>query len=427
MEKIIKYNKTVLDNGVVIVSEENPVFYSSSIGIWLRCGSRHESANENGLSHFIEHMLFKGTKKRSAFDIAWQVDSIGGVLNAFTSRESTCYDIKVLSEHSQIAIEVLCDLFLNSLFEKSEIEKERQVIVQEIGMTLDTPDDYIHDLFYETFWGNNGLGRQVTGTMENVLSFKRDQIVDFFHSKYLPGKIVIAASGNISHDELVKDFSMNFKNLINSEINDTVEKINYEPKVSVMKKKLEQVHFSLGVPAVSCSSPDRYAAYLLNTLLGEGMSSRLFQEVREKRGLVYNIYSYISTYENEGLLGIYAAMGKDDLHEVIDITMKEIRKLKENPLKEEELRSAKEQMKSNLLLGLESSESRMHRLAINEISFGKEISISDSIEKIESVTVEDVLVMANNIFSDDKISVAILGDVNKRDFLKRWDEREVRI
>ncbi|MDH3976248.1 MAG: insulinase family protein [Deltaproteobacteria bacterium] len=427
MDKVIKYNKTVLDNGVVIVSEENPVFYSSSIGIWLKCGSRHEKAHENGLSHFIEHMLFKGTAKRSAFDIAWQVDSIGGVLNAFTTRESTCYDIKVLSEHSELAIDILSDLFLNSIFENSEIEKERQVILQEIGMTLDTPDDYIHDLFYESFWGDCGLGRLVTGRSENVLSFNRNGIVDFYKKMYSPGKIVIAASGNMEHDKLVNDFSKYFNSLNRPACDWDTENIDYLPKVNVVKKKLEQVHLSLGVPALSCTSPDRYTLYILNTVLGEGMSSRLFQEVREKRGLVYNIYSYVSTYEKEGLLGVYAAMSKNDLYEVIEISMEEIRKLKENPLTEEELRSAKAQMKSNLLLGLESSENRMHRLAVHEIIFKREISVEESIENIESVTAEEVRLMAEKLFSHEKISMALLGDLNKREFLKRWQEIKVKL
>lgn len=425
MDKIIKYNKTVLDNGVVIVSEENPVFYSSSIGIWVKSGSRHERENENGLSHFIEHMLFKGTKKRSAFDIAWQVDSIGGVLNAFTTRESTCYDIKVLSEHSELAIEILSDLFLNSIFDENEIEKERQVILQEIGMTLDTPDDYIHDLFYEDFWGDTGLGRQVTGYSENVLSFKSEQIIDYYRTKYYSSNIIIAASGNVKHNELVRQFSKFFYSLNDSERNEKAEKIAYVPKINVHRKKLEQVHLSFGFPSVSSASKKRYVAYLLNTILGEGMSSRLFQEVREKRGLVYNIYSYISTYENEGLLGVYAAMGKKDLYDVINISMEVIRKLKEIPLTDEELSSAKEQMKSNLLLGLENSESRMHRLASHEISFNREISVEESIENIDSVTSEDVMLMAGEIFSDDKVTMTILGDVSKKSFLDWWGKRSV--
>lgn len=427
MEKITRYHKTVLDNGIVIVSESNPAFHSSSLGVWVKCGSRHEEEHENGLSHFIEHMLFKGTKKRSAFDIAWQVDSIGGILNAFTSREWTCYDIKVLSDHIQKAVDILSDLFLNSLFDNSEIEKERQVILQEIGMTHDTPDDCIHDLFYEAFWGKSALGRQVTGTSKSVLSFKRDHIVDFYKKMYCPGNIVIAAAGNIDHDKIVTCFSKCFNGLKKTGISGIAEKMTYKANVKVVRKKLEQVHFSMGVPSMSSTGPDRYVAYLLSTILGEGMSSRLFQEVRENRGLVYNIYSYVSTYENEGVLGIYAAMGKKDLYEVINVVMKELKTLRESLLTEEELRSAKEQMKSNLLLALESSESIMHRLAVNELTFGREVSVEESIKYIESVSAEDVMLMAGKLFSDDKITVALLGDINKKEFLQKWDARENRL
>ena len=427
MKKITKYNKTVLDNGIAIVSEYHPAFYSASIGIWVKCGSRNEAPLESGLSHFIEHMLFKGTNKRSAFDIAWQVDSIGGILNAFTSRESTCYDMKVLSDHSGLAIDIMSDLFLNSTFESNEIAKERQVILQEIGMSLDTPDDYIHDLFYETFWGESGLARQVTGTSKTVAALKREHLLDYYKRKYSPQNIVIAACGDVNHDFLVKHFSKQFEKMEDQKAIGDSDYSPYLPGINVKKKKLEQVHLSLGVPSVSSVDPDRYAAYILNTILGEGMSSRLFQEVREKRGLVYNIYSYISTYEHEGLLGIYAAMGKNDLYEVIDIVLAEIKKLKKIPLTAEELRSAKEQMKSNLLLGIENSESRMHRLAIHEITFNREITIEESIKNIESVTSEEVMLMAGKAFTDDSITVALLGNVGKKDFIKRWEEREVRL
>lgn len=422
MAKKNSYRKTVLENGVTIVTESSPSFYSASIGIWVENGARNETPENNGISHFIEHMLFKGTKKRNAHDIAMEIDSVGGTINAFTSEESTCYYVRVLEEHVDRATDVLSDIFLNSLFDESELEKEKEVILQEIKMVEDTPDDHIHELFGEIFWGRHPLGLPVLGTAENISSFKRGPLVDYMSKMYAPDSIVIAAAGKVDHERLVKAFEASFSSVERVSPASADEGPLYSSDLLVLNKRLEQVHFNFGFKGVSCTDPKRYAVYILNSILGGGMSSRLFQEIRERRGLAYSIYSYLSTYVNAGLIGVYAGTRSDTCLEVFELACREIKRFKEEPLSEEELRFAKEQIKGNVLLGLEGTESMMQRIANNEISFGRDIPVGESLAAIEAVTSDQVIEIARELFRGEYLNLAILGKIPKKDVCRKMEE-----
>ncbi len=416
------YRKTVLENGVTIVTERDPAFYSVSAGIWVKSGARHEDPSNNGISHFIEHMLFKGTKRRSALDIAREMDSIGGVMNAFTTSETTCYYVKVLDRHFSVAADLLADIFLNSLFDDAELERERSVILQEIRMVEDTPDDYIHELFGRTFWRDHPLGRPVIGNSANVSSFTRDDLIRFVRERYSADRVVITAAGKIDHDEIVDGFANSFRKVGKGGKGEKGDEPSFSSNVTVKVKDLEQVHFCLGTKGVSSVSPRRYAAYILNTILGSGMSSRLFQEVREKRGLAYSIYSFLSTYVDAGLFGVYAGAAADTYLDVLELVVKEMGKLKLCSVSSEELKAAKEQIKGNMILGLESSDSRMQRLANNEICFGREVALEESLERIDAVTMDDIVDLARDVFEPESLNLAVLGDANERDVTERMDE-----
>ena len=299
------YRKTVLDNGVRVISEEIDHVRSISIGIWVQCGSRHEDRQTNGMAHFIEHMLFKGTRNRSAFDIASAIDSVGGVMNAFTGKELTSFYIKIPDYHLAMAIDLLADIFKNSLFDPEEISKEKSVVLQEIHMLDDSPDDYIHDFFEEIFWKDHPLGYPVLGTKERVEGFSRDAIVRFVNDRYRGQNVVLTAAGNLKHEVLVELVGQAFGSIARDINQDSIGAPEVSAGISVLPKDLEQVHLVMGCPAPSSLSPERYPSFLLNTVLGGSMSSRLFQEIREKRGLAYAIHSYLTPYRDVGMLGIY--------------------------------------------------------------------------------------------------------------------------
>lgn len=421
MDRFDRYKKSVLNNGISIVTEAERYFYSVTIGIWVKNGSRHESPRENGVSHFIEHMLFKGTEKRSALDIAKEIDSIGGVINAFTTREATCYYVKVMKEHLEKALDLLTDIFLNSLFDVTEFEREKEVILQEIRMVEDTPDDYIHDLFYETFWRDFPLGRPVIGSSETVSVLTSDDLIRYMKNAYTSDRIVIAASGNIDHDELTQRFHEDFSDIGRGGYFANAGVPVFSSNVALQKKRLEQVHLCLGTKGVSGTSDRRHAAYILNAVLGDGMSSRLFQEVRENRGLAYSVYSYLSSYEDAGLLGVYAGTSLKNLPEVLKIIVAELKRLKTEPLSEEELVSATEQIKGNIVLGLENSEARMQRLANNEIYFGRNIPVRELLKKIDGVTSADVLSLARELITQDSLNIAVLGNIRRKDLSAEID------
>jgi predicted Zn-dependent peptidase len=402
-------NKTVLHNGIRVISENIPHAYSVSIGIWVANGSRHERRESNGVAHFIEHLLFKGTGRRSALDIAREIDSVGGVLNAFTSREYVCYYAKVLDKFLPKAADLLSDIFLNSVFNPEEIEKERKVILQEISMLEDTPDDYIHDLFSQSLWQGHSLGMPIIGNEKSVGGLTRDFIVGYRDENYRAEDIIITAAGKVDHQELLRLFEEMSERIPVGSGKKAVRRPTYKKKVAIVEKDLEQVHLCLGLKALPQDHEDRFTAHVMNTILGGGMSSRLFQEVREKQGLVYAIYSYMGAHSDAGSLAIYAGTGHERLDEVIDITLRELRKLKTETVSQVELDSAKEQLKGNILLSLESSDNRMSKLAKNEMFFGCYQSLQEIMDGFDRVTAKGLQGLCEHLFNDRYLTLVLLG------------------
>ncbi len=403
--------KTTLPNGIRVLTEPIPQFSSATIGIWVENGSRFESPAQNGISHFLEHMLFKGTTRRTARAVAEEIESLGGTLNAFTGREVTCYHAKVLSEHLPIAVDVLSDIFLHSTFPEEEIERERTVILAEISEVEDSPDQYVQVLFDEGFWPGDALSRPICGTAATVSGMGRDDFLAFVRERYRPDRLVIAAAGGVDHDWLVDEVAQRFGALegVASRPSEGLP----EPRLGLglHRKKLEQVQMMLGVPGISAVDEERYAAFVLNTALGDGMSSRLFQEVREKRGKAYSIYSYLDSFSNTGYLGVYAALGADAVREVVGIVRAQFEEVAREGLPVDELERAKNQIKGGMLLGLESTAARMRRLAVNEIYFGRNIEPHEVADAISDVGPDDVLGMAQRLFHDGRMAAALLGDL----------------
>jgi predicted Zn-dependent peptidase len=409
-------NKTVLHNGVRVISENIPHAYSVSIGIWVANGSRHERRESNGVAHFIEHLLFKGTERRSALDIAREIDSVGGILNAFTSREFVCYYAKVLDSFLPKAVDLLSDIFLNSVFDAEEIEKERKVILQEISMMEDTPDDYIHDLFSQSMWQGHPLGMPIIGTEESVGKLSRSDIIAYRDNSYHAEDIIITAAGKVDHEELLRLFRDMCDRVPAGARKKVTNRPRYSKKVAVIEKELEQVHFCLGFKGLPQDHEDRYAAHVLNTVLGGSMSSRLFQEVREKQGLAYAIYSYMAAHSDAGALTVYAGTSHERLAEVIEITLREFRRLKTEPVSRIEVDSAKEQLKGNILLSLESSDNRMSKLAKNEIYFGCYQPLQELIEGFDRVTAENLQSLCERLFDDSQATLVLMGKVGESTF-----------
>lgn len=403
------FKKYYLENGIPLVTECIRSVHSVTLGIWVRIGSRFEPPDKNGLSHFLEHMFFKGTRKRSARDIAVEIDSIGGDLNAFTSRETTTFYVKVLDQHLNKGIDLLTDIFLHSTFPEEDIEKEKRIIKEEIKMVEDTPDDYINDLFYQDVWGNKGIGLPVLGKRETVRSFKREDIIGHIRKYYGTRDIVIACAGNFDPDNLLSSLNRALGGLRRGSEPKMGETPEFKPSVNIYQKELSEVHMCIGVKGLPQSSPERYVLYLINAILGAGVSSRLFQEIREKRGLVYSIYSFIASYIDTGLFGVYAGTSKKRVSEVIDLIVNEMKSLKDN-ISEDELRRAKEQIKGNLILGLESTSNRMQNLARQEIYYGRYYSPEDIIRQIEGVTLSQVKGLAERLIHDS-MAITLLGPV----------------
>jgi predicted Zn-dependent peptidase len=408
--------KALLDNGIRVVSQEMPDHRSVSLGIWVENGSRHESTRENGISHFIEHLLFKGTERRSAAQIAEEMDAIGGVLNAFTAKEHTCYYAKILDEDLPLAIDLLTDIFLHSVFDADEIERERSVILQEISQAEDTPDDYIHDLFSLDFFKDHPLARPICGSAETVNSFRRQDFLTFFKSRYRPRRVVVAAAGHLRHDELVQAFNERLGSVRDSvhdgrsDSEDGDGAPEMQSGIFQHTKSLEQAHLCLGVSGVHQTHPLRYVAYVLNTLLGGGMSSRLFQEIREKRGKAYSVYSFSSSYKDVGYLGVYAGTSLEWVEEVVDLILKELKQLAAGDIKEEEIRRTQGQLVGSMMLGLESTDSWMSHIARNEIYFGKPITTDEICRGIRAVSRDAVLDLASTLFGSQRIALSLLGD-----------------
>jgi predicted Zn-dependent peptidase len=411
------FAKTVLDNGIRIVSHEMPDHRSASLGIWVENGSRHESQPQNGISHFIEHLLFKGTERRSAAEIAEEMDAVGGVLNAFTSKEHTCYYAKVLDENLPLAIDLLTDIFLHSTFDAAEIERERSVILQEISQAEDTPDDYVHDLFSLDFFKNHPLGRPICGRADTVSAFQRDDFLSFFKSRYRPRRVVVASAGHLRHEELVREIGDRL-GVVRDSAADGYEGAPEGESAPAMgagifphAKSLEQVHLCLGMAGIHQSHPDRYAAYVLNTMLGGGMSSRLFQEIREKRGKAYSVYSFSSMYKDVGYFGVYAGTSDESVAEVVELILKELKKMAQGEIGEEELRRAQGQLVGSMMLGLESTDSWMSHIARNEIYFGETITTEQICQGIRSITLDEVVELARSLFRSEAMALTLLGDL----------------
>ncbi|MBI5328405.1 MAG: insulinase family protein [Deltaproteobacteria bacterium] len=412
-----KIYKTQLKNGLKIITEEMPDIQSASIGIWVNIGSKHESTVKNGISHFIEHLLFKGTEKRTALDIAREIESVGGMLNAFTGRENTCFYAKVLSKDIPLAVDLLSDIFMNSKFDKKELEKERLVVLQEIKMVEDTPDDLIHDIFAMTLWKGHPLGMPVLGTLQTINSIKRDDIVSYFKQSYLPHAVIITAAGNIEHKRLLKLLKP-FEKMLDYDLKPPIKYLKSpisHSGTALEQRNLEQVHLCLGVPSPNQAHSDRYKVYLLNTLLGGGMSSRLFQEIREKRGLAYSVYSYLNLCSDVGSLVVYAGTAPDTFCKVVELILKELNVFIKKEVPKAELQSAKEQLKGGMLLGLETSESRMTKLARDEIYFKRTVTVKEIVNGIDKVTAKDIMKLANEVFNPEKITIAAIGKVKEKD------------
>ncbi len=408
--------KDVLPNGLRVISEPMPAVVSSTIGIWVANGSRYETPAQNGVSHFIEHLLFKGTRKRTAAQIAEEIDAVGGVLNAFTGKEYTCYYAKVLGADLAMTTELLADLFLESVFDTAEIDRERQVVLQEISQAEDTPDDFIHDLFNLKFWEGHPLALPIFGSVTTVNAINRELLVSFMADRYRAGRVFIAAAGMVDHRRLVDDCARLFGGVSGDGRGEPIAPPLDRSVIINQEKDLEQTHICIGGPGISQASPLRYASYVLNTALGGGMSSRLFQEVRERRGRVYSIYSFMSSFIDCGYLGIYAGTNPEWVEEVLEVTVGEVNKIARTGLTDEELARAKSQLKGNMLLGMESTESRMNRVARNEIYFGREIPLEELAAEIDKVTHDQVLELAATSFLSDKMALVLLGDLKGHKF-----------
>ena len=385
---------------------------SVSIGVWLTRGSRHESADKSGIAHFVEHMLFKGTATRSAEDIAQAIDSIGGQLDAFTAKEYASYYIKVLDEHLPLAMDILTDIVRNPAFSAEDIEREKKVVVEEIKMVEDTPDDLVHELFTQGFWENHPLGRPILGTRETVESFSAEVLREYFQQAYTARNLIVSAVGNVEHERVRELVDKGFGSLPadGSVLGEHAPQV--VPKVLIRNKELEQSHLCVGVSSYPQNHDDRYSSYLLNTLLGGSMSSRLFQNVREKRGLAYAVFSGLSAYRDAGSFTVYAGCSNDAVGQVIDLVVEELRGVKQTPVPAAELQRAKDHLKGSLMLSLENTASRMSHLARQEIYFDRQFGLDETLQGIERVTAADVQRVAADLFRNGSLSATVLGNVN---------------
>jgi predicted Zn-dependent peptidase len=409
-----QYEKSVLPNGIRVVTERMPHVRSVAIGVWVGTGSRHEPPARGGVSHLIEHLVFKGTESRTAEEIARAIDSVGGQMDAFTAKEHTCFFVNVLDEHLPLAVDLLTDILLHPRFGAEEIEKEKSVVLQEIRMVEDTPDDLIHDLFAERLWPGHPLGRPILGSREVVQGLSREVICDHFRDEYSPGRITVAVAGSAEHAELLGLLAPRFDGFRGA----TAARPSVPPRprvaVELVEKTLEQVHLVAGFPGLTHTAPERYALYLLNDIIGGSMSSRLFQQVRERQGLVYSIHSGTQAYHDTGILYIYAATDAANLATVLHLILKEVRDLKKDGVAAAELRRAKDHLKGNLMLSLESTSSRMSRLAKQELYFGAFFSIDEMLAAIDAVGDEEVQALIHRLLDEEQLSILALGPVDRR-------------
>lgn len=404
--------RDVLDNGIRILTERMTQVRSISIGVWLTRGSRHEAAERSGIAHFVEHMLFKGTATRSAEDIAQAIDSIGGQLDAFTAKEYAGYYIKVLDEHLPLAVDILSDIVLNPAFNPDDVEREKKVVVEEIKMVEDTPDDLVHEIFAQAFWEDHSLGRPILGTRETVDSFGAELLQSYFRDAYAPCNLIVSAVGNLEHGQVRELVEKKFGSLesVGEPVAEQAPQV--VPKIQIRNKELEQSHLCLGASSYPQNHDDRYVSYVLNTLLGGSMSSRLFQNVREKRGLAYAVFSGLSAYRDAGSCTVYAGCASEAVGEVVDLVVEELRGFKRAAVPEGELRRAKDHLKGSLMLSLENTASRMSHLARQEIYFDRQFGLDETLMGIERVEPEDVKRVAADLFGSSSLAATVLGSVN---------------
>jgi predicted Zn-dependent peptidase len=406
--------KVVLENGLRLITEHIPSVRSISVGFWILGGSQVEKVEESGITHFIEHMLFKGTPTRTAYDIAKDMDSLGGHLDAFTSREYTCLLATVMDDHLSKVIDILTDQLKNSLFDEQEIDREKDVILEEIKMIEDSPDELVHDLGIENLWPGQPLGRSIIGCRESVQRFTRKELFGYFEQNYVPEEIIITAAGNVCHDSLFDLIQKrNFSATVSSRKKvDNMDRPTAHHQITYVSKKLEQVHVCLALDGLPQNHSLRFASYLMNSILGGGMSSRLFQKIREQRGLAYSVYSSFHSYQDAGFVSIYAGVRPKSFHDTIQLILEELTTFKEQEVTLEELQRAKDQLKGSLMLGLESTANRMSKLARQEIYFKENLSINQLLTKIDAVTQEDILSLARLLFRTENVSLTVLGDIS---------------
>lgn len=414
------YKKHVLDNGLTIIGEEIPYLKSITLGLWVNAGSRIENEQNNGVSHFIEHMLFKGTKNRTSKQLASEIDNLGGQINAFTSKECTCYYVKLLDSHINIGIDVLSDMLLNSLFDENDIDKERSVILEELKMYEDSPEDLVYDLLTEGIYKNDSLGMNIVGTVESLQNLNREVLLDYFEKYYVPNNSVISISGNFKFEEMVEILEAKFKDWKPKEVSVNVEPAEFKSCYIARNKDTEQVNLAMSLEAIPVEDNEEvYALAIINTVFGGSISSKLFQKIREEKGLVYSIYSSQSLYRKCGELGIFASMSNENLEEVYESIIEEIKDLKENYLTEKEIRESKEQLKGSFMLGLESTSSRMMSIG-KAMLLNKRVKTTEEIlSYIDNVDEETIKRVIDKIFNLDKLGVCIVGrDVEEIELIK---------
>jgi predicted Zn-dependent peptidase len=407
------YRKSTLPNGLRVITEHMPSVRSSTIGVWADVGSSLELHRRRGVSHMVEHMLFKGTSRRSARDIAQIMDGVGGNLNAFTDKEATCYYAKVMDRHLPLALDVLSDMFLHSLFDAGDLAKEQQVVLEEIKMYEDSPDELIHDLFLQTMWNGSNLGEPTIGFAETVSSLTPDDLRSHMRERYAPNSVIVTAAGNVDHDEFAQQVERAFAEFSGTGRPFVLEAPATTPARAIKQKDSEQAYCILGAQGLSATDDRRYVLSVLDTMLGGGMSSRLFQEIREKRGLVYTVYTFQAAYRAAGLFGVYAGTSPKNVSECVDLIVAELQKMRDVPVDADELTLAKEHIKGSLTLSLESSSSRMIRLGRNEFAFGRQIEQEEIERRIDAVSAVDVAQLAAERFDPANLGLCVVGPVEE--------------
>lgn len=404
------YKTHRLSNGLTIIGEEIPYLKSITLGVWVNAGSRIENENISGISHFIEHMLFKGTKNRTSKELARTIDNLGGQINAFTSKECTCYYVKLLDEHINIGVDILSDMFLNPLFDEKDIEKERQVIIEELKMYEDSPDDLAYDLLMEGIYKTDSLGMNIIGTEESLYNINRDTIKNYFNKYYVASNSVISISGNFKFDEMVKLIESKFINLPSGNVDIKITEPEFNPCFIAKNKDIEQVNLAISLKAIPLECrEDAYALSIVNNIFGGSISSRLFQNIRENKGLVYSIYSAPSLYRKSGELGIYASMSNENLKKVYNLILEEIENLRKNHLTEKEIKESKEQLKGSYILGLESTSSRMMSIGKSMLLTNKVKNPNDIIESINNIDKDRIDLLIDKVFNKENIGICIVG------------------